>query len=376
MGWSQHHRNGLIYYAPQHSFRGYTLTTNVGGKWANLLNMEGQVCHRWHLNEGIEYARLLPYGTLLARTAPAEDAGGAERIGGSSAALVELDWDGNVVWSYRNPLLHHDYQRLPNGNTLTLEFERISSELTAQVQGGRRQDTDPEQMFGDVVKEIAPDGSTLHEWKSWEHLDPVEDVICPLEERREWTHGNSINLTADGHLLISFRLTSTIGIVDRGDGHFRWKWGPGEVYHQHHPTELPNGNVLLFDNGGHRPRSTWSRALEVDPVTNRVEWEYRGDPPISFHSPNISSADRLPNGNTLICEGAPGRAFEVTPNGQIVWEYVNPFFAPGGGVAGGNPGDMTNSMFRAHRYAPDYSGLSGRDLDPQRYGNLNRLYAG
>ena len=376
MGWSQHHRNGLIYYAPQHSFRGYTLTTNVGGKWANLLDMDGRVCHRWHLNEGIEYARLLPYGTLLARTAPAEDADGAERIGGSSATLVELDWDGNVVWSYRNPMLHHDYQRLPNGNTLTLEFERISSELTAQVQGGRRQDTDPEQMFGDVVKEIAPDGSTLHEWKSWEHLDPAEDVICPLEERREWTHGNSINLTADGHLLISFRLTSTIGIVDRGDGHFRWKWGPGEVYHQHHPTELPNGNVLLFDNGGHRPRSTWSRVLEVDPATNRVEWEYRGDPPISFHSPNISSADRLPNGNTLICEGAPGRAFEVTPDGQIVWEYVNPFLAPGGGVAGGNPGDMTNSMFRAHRYAPDYSGLSSRDLDPQRYGNLNRLYAG
>ena len=91
MGWSQHHRNGLIYYAPHPSFRGgYTLTTNVGGKWANLLDMDGQVCHRWHLNEGIEYARLLPYGTLLARTGPAEDAGGAERIGGSSTALVEL----------------------------------------------------------------------------------------------------------------------------------------------------------------------------------------------------------------------------------------------------------------------------------------------
>ena len=42
MGWSQHHKDGLIYYAPQHSFRGYTLTSNVGGKWANLLDMEGR----------------------------------------------------------------------------------------------------------------------------------------------------------------------------------------------------------------------------------------------------------------------------------------------------------------------------------------------
>ena len=159
MGWSQHHKNGLIHYAPQHSFRGYTLTTNVGGRWANLLDMEGRVCHRWDFSEGIEYAKLLPYGTLLVRTAPAEDAGGAERIGGSSGALVELDWEGNEVWSYRNPMVHHDYQRLPNGNTLSLEFELISAELTARVQGGMRHDENPEQMFGDVVKEVAPDGS-------------------------------------------------------------------------------------------------------------------------------------------------------------------------------------------------------------------------
>ena len=132
--------------------------------------------------------------------------------------------------------------------------------------------------------------------------------------------------------------------------------------------------MLLFDNGGHRPRSTYSRVLEVDPTDNSIAWEYRGDPPISFHSPNISSADRLPNGNTLICEGAPGRVFEVTPLGEIVWEYVNPFFAPGGRVAGGNPGDATNAMFRAHRYGPEHPALKGRDLDPVRLANLNRLY--
>ena len=374
MGWSRHHPTGVIYYAPQHCYRGYTLTSNVGGKHAHLLDMEGRVCHRWQLAEGIEYAYLLDYGNLLVRTHPPEDGGGAERIGGSSAAILELDWDSNVVWAYRDPMLHHDYHRLTNGNTLVLLFGIVPPELAVRVKGGMTGGEAPEKMFGDVVKEIAPDGSVVDEWRSWEHLDVDEDVICPLDERREWTHGNSLNVTPEGHLLVSYRLTSTVGIVDRRSGNFIWKWGPGEIYHQHHPTWLENGRVLLFDNGGHRPRSTYSRVLEVDPSDNSIAWAYRGDPPISFHSPNISSADRLPNGNTFICEGAPGRAFEVTPTGEIVWEYVNPFFAPGGGVAGGNPGDATNSMFRAHRYGPEHSALRGRDLDPGRLGNLNRLY--
>src|SRR5918996_72291 len=375
MGWSIHHPIGLIYYAPQHCCRGYTLTSNVRGYYANLIDMHGLVCHRWYSSEGIEYAYLLPNSNLLVRTNSPQDAGGAERIGGSSAAILELDWESNVVWAYRNPLLHHDYERLPNGNTLVLLWERMPAELAARVKGGLISDNDPAQMFGDVVKEITPDGREVYTWKSWEHLSVEEDIICPLEERREWTHGNCLNVTSEGDLLVSYRLTDTVGIVDKATGEFRWKWGPREIYHQHHPTWLPNGRVLLFDNGTHRPRSTYSRVVEVDPNTNQIEWEYLGQPPISFYSTNISSAERLPNGNTLICEGAPGRIFEVTPNQEIVWEYINPFFAAGGRVAGGSPGDQTNSVFRAHRYGPEHPALQGKDLDPARYANLNRLYA-
>ena len=105
---------------------------------------------------------------------------------------------------------------------------------------------------------------------------------------------------------MSFRRTSVVGIVDRASGDFRWKWGPGEIDHQHHPTYLESGRILLFDNGFHRPRSSYSRIIEVDPDTN---WDYRGSPPIFFYSQAISSAERLPNGNTLICEGSPGRIF-------------------------------------------------------------------
>ncbi|MDP7534634.1 MAG: arylsulfotransferase family protein [SAR202 cluster bacterium] len=140
--------------------------------------------------------------------------------------------------------------------------------------------------------------------------------------------------------------------------------------HQRHASQIENGHVLLFDNGEYSRRSgSTSRVAEIDPETNEIAWEYQGDPPMSFYSSYVSSADRLPNGNTLITEGAHGRILEVTHSGEIVWEYVNPFFFPGRDNA------SSNALFRAHRYAPDDDAVAGRDLDPGGYANLNRLYA-
>jgi hypothetical protein len=67
-----------------------------------------------------------------------------------------------------------------------------------------------------------------------------------------------------------------------------------------------------------------------------------------FFSPYISGAQRLANGNTLICEGVHGRIFEVTGAGEVVWEYVNPHFFEGPGRPG-----LTNAVFRAFRYTPE-----------------------
>ena len=372
MGWSTHHQVGLVYYAPQHCYRGYTLfATNRGGFHANLIDMQGRVCHRWYSDEGITYPYLLPNGNLLLRTPAPRDTGGPETIGGASGTILELDWDSNVVWEFRHPTLHHDFERLANGNTLVLLWEPLPEELAARVQGGYRADGEQPTMYGDLVQEVTPTGEVVYEWKSWEHLNVDEDIICPLEARREWTHGNALNVTPEGDLLVSYRLTSTVGIVDKASGEFRWKWGPGEVYHQHHPTFLDNGHVLIFDNGGHRRGPSHSRIVEVDPATNEIAWQYVGSPIISFYSYNISSAQRLPNGNTFICEGAPGRMFEVTPAKEIVWEYINPFF--GQVIPGGSP-ESVNAVFRAHRYGEDHSGLQGKDLDPARYANLNRTY--
>ena len=119
---------------------------------------------------------------------------------------------------------------------------------------------------------------------------------------------------------MSFRATSFIAIVDRATGEFKWKWGKGEISHQHHPSWLDTGKILLFDNGAHRPRNTFfSQVIEIDPETDEITWTYKGDPLVAFGSFGTSGAERQPNGNTLICEGVHGRFFEVTTDGEIVW---------------------------------------------------------
>ncbi|MDP6453008.1 MAG: aryl-sulfate sulfotransferase [SAR202 cluster bacterium] len=370
MGWSKHHPVGLIHNSPTLSYRGYTLYTTNGGTHATLVDMDGQICHRWEHDEGIAYAQLLPDGHLLFRSSPPTEEDSGRGLGGASAALIELDWDGNKVWEYRNPWLHHDYQRQLNGNTLVLLWEELSTEVSDSVRGGIVKEEEPEVMLGDIIREIDSDGNTLNEWSLWQGLDVEVDEICPLHDRREWTHMNSLNLTNDNNFLISSRTTNTVSIVSRETGEYTWRWGPGEVWHQHNPTQLANGNILMFDNGSHsRGFMERSRLVEVNPETNEIEWQYVGSPPMSFYSFHISSADRLPNGNTLTCEGAHGRIFEVTPSGDIVWEYINPFFAPD------RSGALANATFRAHRYGPDFTGFVSRDLDPANYGNLNRLYS-
>ena len=372
MGWSKHHAVGLIHHTRSAAWPGYTLVATNRGDQAVLVDMEGRVCHRWRYYEGINYAYLLPNGNLLCRTLAPSDVEMVGGLGGSGSAIVELDWDGTKVWEYHDPMLHHDYVRLLNGNTLVLLWQPMPPELSQSVKGGYRAEDDPDQMLGDFVREVSQDGVTINEWSLWENLSVEDDVICPLENRREWTHGNSLNITAEGDLLVSFRRTSTVGIVSRETGQFTWKWGPGQVSHQHHATQLDGGNVLLFDNGNHgRGVPERSRIVEVDPTCDEIVWEYVGDPPVSFYSFNISGAERLPNGNTLIAEGAHGRIFEVTKAGAIVWEYVNPFFQPDR-----RTGATSNATFRAHRYGPDDTALAGRELDPARHANLNRLYSG
>ncbi len=368
MGWSIHHPVGLIYHSPVFSYKGYTLVSSNTADFAVLVDMEGRVCHRWDYHGGIAYGKLLLNGNLLIRTAPDPDYEETRGLGGGSASIVELDWDSVKVWEYDDPALHHDYQRLLNGNTIYLRWEPMPADLSVRVRGGNRTPEDPILMLGDTIREVSPDGDMVAEWRTWENLSVEDDVICPLEGRREWTHANALSSTKGGDFLVSYRQTDTVAIFSRETGEATWKWGPGEISHQHNATQLDNGNIMIFDNHTHRiGGGRGSRIIEVNPESGEIEWTYEGRPPVSFYSSYISGADRFPNGNTLICEGAHGRVFEITEHGDIVWEYVNPFFAPD--RDGRNP---SNATFRAHRYAPDFPGFANHDLDPSRYANLNR----
>ncbi len=168
----------------------------------------------------------------------------------------------------------------------------------------------------------------------------------------DYFHGNTVTILPDtelgrrgrrfrhGNLLVCFRNVHQSAILDRDSREILWVWGEGELEEPHHPTMTAEGTILIFDNG---TRRQYSRVIEIDPLTGERRWEYRGDPPSSFYSARKGSAQRLENGNTLICEGDRGRTFEVTPGGEIVWEWRNPSMAEG----------RRETVYRMIRLAPE-----------------------
>jgi hypothetical protein len=124
-----------------------------------------------------------------------------------------------------------------------------------------------------------------------------------------------------GNILICLRNAHLILVLDQDTLEVTWSWGPGELSFPHMPTMLGDGNILVFDNG---VTDENSRILEIEPVSNRIVWAYEGEPPESFFSMRRGSNQRLPNGNTLICESETGRVFEVVSDGERVWEFWNP----------------------------------------------------
>jgi hypothetical protein len=242
----------------------------------------------------------------------------------------------------------HDGIRLRNGNVLLICKKLLPDAIVPQVRGGRPGTEHDGEMIGDYLVEMTTDGKIVWEWQSWEHLDPVSDAITAVQDNRDgWPFANGFCELPDGNIMLSFRNISTVVMIDRGTGDIYWKLGAPPLSGQHAPAILPNGHILLFDNGPHRLDETFpfSRVLEIDPATKDIVWKYQETPVSNFFSPRISNAQRLPNGNTLINEGWFGRFFEVTPEGAVVWEYVNPYF---GGSP--RPQEQTNQVFRAYRY--------------------------
>jgi len=223
-----------------------------------------------------------------------------------------------------------------------------------------------------------------------------------------WLHFNSMqyNATFD-QIILSTRILSEIYIIDHSTttaeaashtsgtyskgGDFLYRWGNPEAYdhgtstnrilfRQHYPHWIPDGltdegKIIIFNNGGDR---VYSSIDIIDPPTSapgvyiydvtdgygpvNPEWTYTDPVLTNFFSTILSSAQRLPNGNTLICDGDSGYFFEIDSNKSIVWEYVNPDATSGIVSQGDIP--SFNLVFRVHKFSTDYPAFDGKDLTP------------
>jgi len=458
---------GLVHNGPG-AFQGYTLLSPINSRTIYLLDMQGEVVHRWETpTSPAGGVYLLDNGHLL-RLGRIDD---APRFhgGGIGGVIEELDWDGNVVWSYRQAddyqILHHDIEPLPNGNVLAIAWEH--RHRSDAIEWGR----DPEHvgeegMWPDAVLEIRPTppegGEIVWEWHAWDHLvqdfDPERtnhgevadrperiDINAdhrdrpPLTEAQraereeldrqmralgyaggdeqpavsvagccldpDWLHVNSVDYLPEQDLIVlSSPNLGELWVIDHSTtteeaawtsggrwgrgGDLLWRWGNPRSYgcgtdedtrlfHQHDAQWLPGETgselrLLVFNNGCGRAEGDYSSVEELvlpfDPEQGFVRapgqafgptepaWTYADGP--AFYSSFLSSTQRLPGGNTLICSGVQGRIFEVTPAGRVVWDLESPY---GGDVpapesAGGAP---THALFRARRLARDHPGLAG-----------------
>jgi len=408
---------GVTLYEPEHAFNCYVLFDAIGGL-ATLVDMNGNVVRQW---PGRSKPAEFIDPTLCDGARGHIFSGERGPDADETDQLVEYDWDANIVWSWGEQApggrarQHHDQARLANGNTLILAYreEEIPSVADRPVDSV-------------VIYEVSPEGAVVWQWAISQHLEELGFSGARLAELRAMDQGFGVHRALvlnnmaplgpnhwfdDGdkrfhpdNIVIDSRSGNYIAIIERASGIIVWRFGPdtpaahsldtksfgGPVprpldgtcgQHDVHmiPTDLPGaGNLLIFDNQGpsgvpphHLGMLHGSRVIEVDPTTHEIVWQYdascSGRCYWDFHSRHVSSARRLPNGNTIIGEGEFGRIFQVTMTGEIVWEYVSPFFEqrPAAECRPGRAG--TNQIYRAqpvpYHWTPDGTSRSEQAVE-------------
>ena len=296
---------GLLQFDEARATPGFTLFTPIMRTTTYLIDLSGEEVHRWELpSDPGNYVYLLPNGNLFGALRTAEGPKGLSAKGGR---IVEMDWDGDVVWEFFDHFQYHDFRRLANGNTIYIAWELLSPEQAARVQGGRPGSGHEDGIYGDCIREVNSDGELVWEW----HIDGNQDIerypICPICPRFEFAHANAVCPTLDGDVMVSWRDNHLIAVIDRETKKLKWEMCDAELGHQHDFQCLENGNYLVFANGDHAfgpdlPRGgpPGSRVLEIAPASKEIVWQYGGKPRHEFFSHLISGAQRLASGNTLI----------------------------------------------------------------------------
>lgn len=312
--------SGVLRHDPERATPGLNLYVSAHAPEAIVVDMDGGFVHRWRYSyerafpgrpagpETDHWRRvaLLPDGSLIALI--------------QGGGLLRLDRNARLVWAVYGGF-YNDLHVTPEGLIYALTKEaRILPEIHPEkpvledavwildpegrqlrrislLEGFRRS------AFAPLLDGMASAGDILH-----------SNTVTPLDG----AHSERSPVFAAGNLLVSLREVDLVGILDAESGRAVWA-RRGPWVRQHEPILLPAGTMLLFDNRG--AEGGRSRVLELEPLSGEIVWSF-ADP--GFSSPQGGSCQRLPTGNTLITSSEQSRAFEVTPDGTVVWEFVNP----------------------------------------------------
>lgn len=291
---------------------------------ALLIDMRGELVHAWSspesAGEGWHHVEPDRDGSLYAIV--------------KYESLEKLDRNSRRLWKL-DIAAHHDLAIDPAGSIYVL------TRVLRRIEHGDREvpilDTD--------ILEVSPEGEILGRFALSSLLAPLipearlDEIVRDLAliepgqpipgTPLDVFHTNSIEIVREkvpgiaeaGDLLLCVRSLDSVFVLSLDAKVLRWSWGKGVLENPHHPSLLPNGNILVFDNG---TRRAWSRVVEVDPRLGEIVWEYRATPGRDFYSRTRGAAQALSNRNVLITESDRGRVIEVDRNGRIVWEFYNP----------------------------------------------------
>jgi hypothetical protein len=315
---------GVTVHDSDRASAGLNLYTSSHAPEVVLMDMEGEVLHRWEyaferafrgkretLETGfLRRAQLLSGGELLAIY--------------QGGGLVKLDRNSRLEWALDAGVYNHLYVAT-DGTIYTIGKEaRIVRELNT---------TRP--VLEDSILVVSPDGELLRRVSLLEAFRDSDfaELLQPMADSGDIFHTNTVQLLEEttggtgwprGSVLVSLRELDIVAVVDMRRESVVWA-RRGGWRAQHQPTLLEGGTLLLFDNRGAAGRS---RVIELLPASGEVVWEYGLAPGEQIFSAEAGSCQRLPNGNTLISESEAGRALEVTPGGEVVWEFRTPHRMP------------------------------------------------
>ena len=312
---------------------------------AFLMDMRGVILHEWSgrfedlLDGPFEGVEPEEHKTFWRRVHLFEN--GDMLVMFSGYGLAKIDRNSNPIWTFTGRV-HHDLFPAPDGRIFTLTRKDLLDHPQLDLDGP---------ILEDFIAILDSEGHVL---KTLSVLDaflnsPYASALAFLAKEGDVFHTNSIHLLTEeeqrwipvfktGHLLISLREINTIAVVNLETEQVTWAMS-GMWIRQHDPVPLPNDHLMLFDNEGCMGHS---KVIEFDVPTQRIVWQYTGNDSETFYSATCGTNQRLPNGNTLITESDNGRAFEVTRDNRIVWEYKSPFRT-------GENGELVATLFEMER---------------------------